>query len=56
VNANTNTELGNDPQPQLYHLRDDLAEKHNVAAEHPEVVKEMADLLREIRERGRSRP
>jgi arylsulfatase A-like enzyme len=56
VNANTNTELGNDPQPQLYHLGNDLGEKQNVAAEHPELVKEMAGLLRKIREAGRSRP
>lgn len=56
VNANTNTELGNDPQPQLYNLKDDLGEKHNVAAGHPELVREMAGLLRKIREAGRSRP
>jgi arylsulfatase A-like enzyme len=56
VNANTNTELGNDPQPQLYNLKDDLGEKHNVAAERPDLVEEMAGLLRKIREAGRSRP
>lgn len=53
---NTNIELGNALEPQLYNLKDDLGEKANLAAEHPERVREMAALLREIRERGRSRP
>ncbi len=56
INKNTNTELGNDPQPQLYNLRDDLGEKHNLAREHPEKVKEMAVLLAQLRRQGRSRP
>jgi arylsulfatase A-like enzyme len=55
-NVPTNTELGNDPQPQLYDLRHDLGEKNNVATEHPERVKEMAERLRQIRSAGRSRP
>lgn len=55
-NANTNTELGNDPQPQLYNLKDDLGEKQNLAAERPEIVKEMAAMLAKIRSDGRSRP
>jgi arylsulfatase A-like enzyme len=55
-NANTNTEMGNDPQPQLYNLKDDLGEKNNVAAERPDRVKEMAAFLRKVREQGRSRP
>jgi len=56
MNANTNTELGNDPQPQLYDLKNDLGEKQNVAAQHPEIVKEMAALLAKIRSAGHSRP
>ena len=55
-NAGTNTELGNDPQPQLYNLKDDLGEKKDLAAERPEMVKEMAALLAKIRSDGRSRP
>ncbi len=55
-NANTNTELGNDPQPQLYNLKDDLGEKKNLAAEQPEIVKKMAAMLAKIRSEGRSRP
>jgi arylsulfatase A-like enzyme len=49
LNRNTNTELGNDPAPQLYDLSKDLAEKNNVAAEHPERVKVMAEKLAKIR-------
>jgi arylsulfatase A-like enzyme len=56
INANTNTELGNAPQPQLYDLKSDLGEKNNLAEQHPEVVKEMAALLTQIRKAGRSRP
>ena len=56
LNKSTNTELGNDPEPQLYDLKTDIGEKHNVAAEHPEIVKEMAALLAKIRNDGRTRP
>jgi arylsulfatase A-like enzyme len=56
INRNTNIELGRDSQPQLYNLKDDLGEKHNLAAEHPDRAKAMADLLHRIRKRGRSRP
>ena len=48
-NENTDIELGNAPEPQLYNRASDEAEQQNVAAEHPEVVKEMAALLEEIR-------
>jgi len=56
INRNVNIELGNDRQPQLYDLKNDLGEKDNVAAEHPEKVKELASLLKKIRSDGRSRP
>jgi arylsulfatase A-like enzyme len=56
VNANTGIELGHDTQPQLYDLKNDLAEKHNVAAEHPELIKELTALLKKIRDDGRTRP
>jgi len=48
-NENTNTELGNAPQPQLYNLATDIGEQHDVAAENPERVKEMSGLLDKIR-------
>ena len=56
INRNVNIELGNYPDPQLYNLKNDLGEKHNLAAEHPEVVKELATLLKKIIEDGRTRP
>jgi len=56
VNKNTNTELGNDPAPQLYDLAADIGEKNNVAASHPEKVSELSDLLKRIRTQARSRP
>jgi arylsulfatase A-like enzyme len=56
MNTNTNTELGNDPAPQLYDLSTDLGEKHNVAPAHPEIVEELSALLKKIRSDGRTRP
>ena len=52
----TSTELGNDPRPQLYDLTADLGETRNVAAEHPEVVRQLSEELARIRRAGRSRP
>jgi arylsulfatase A len=47
-----------DPQGpvELYHIKTDLAQKHNVAAEHPERVKELQALLKKIRDKGHSAP
>jgi arylsulfatase A-like enzyme len=56
IARNVNIELGNDPQPQLYNLKNDLGEKHNLADKHPEMVKELASMLEKIRSDGRSRP
>ncbi len=50
VMANTNTETGNDPMPQLYNLRKDIGEKNNLASENQDVVKELSDLLSNIKE------
>lgn len=49
-NEQTNTELANDPLPQLYDLEADLGETRNVAAEHPDRVAAMAARLAAIRE------
>ena len=46
-NSLTNIELGNDRQPQLYRLTDDLGERHNVAEQYPEVVARMQQLLQD---------
>lgn len=52
LNPNTNTELGNDPSPQLYHLASDPGERNNLAARYPERVQHMSTLLEKIRLRG----
>jgi arylsulfatase A len=46
-----------DEQPvELYNLKDDITQRHNLAAEHPETVREMQLLLRKIRDQGHSAP
>ena len=55
IQVNTNTETGNDPLPQLYNLSNDLGEKNNVAPANQQVVKELTDLLKKIRDDGRTR-
>ncbi len=44
-NVPTNSELGNDPEPQLYDLETDPGETHNVAGEHPELVARLRNEL-----------
>ena len=56
VNRNTGTELGNDPQPQLYDLSKDPGETNNLAAQEPERLKAMLASLERIRAQPRSRP
>jgi arylsulfatase A len=55
VNQNTNTELSNDAEPQLYNLASDPGEKSNVASQYPERVKKLTELLDKVRAEGRSR-
>jgi arylsulfatase A-like enzyme len=55
LQVNTNTETGNDPEPQLYNLKTDLGEKNNVATQNPLIVKELTDILQKIRNDGRTR-
>ncbi|WP_143304753.1 sulfatase family protein [Chitinophaga vietnamensis] len=49
IDGNVNIELGNDPAPQLYDLSKDIGEHHNVAAQHPDIVKELAAALQAIK-------
>jgi arylsulfatase A-like enzyme len=56
VNANTNTETGIDPQGQLYNLETDPGERTNLASQHPDRLKAMADRLEAIRQSARTRP
>jgi len=56
VSKFTHVETGMALQPQLYDLAADLGEKHNVAAQHPELVKELAAKLEAVCASPRSRP
>jgi arylsulfatase A-like enzyme len=53
--TNTNTETGNNTNPQLYNLNIDIGEKNNLARHNPDLVKELSDLLKKIRDDGRTR-
>jgi arylsulfatase A-like enzyme len=44
------------PPVQLYHLGDDIAERRNLQAEHPEVVARLTRLLERYVSEGRSTP
>lgn len=55
MNANTNTELGNDTVPQLYDLAADPGETRNLAESQPARVEQMAALLGRIRKNGTDR-
>ncbi len=50
VNRNTNTELGNSGQPQLYNLAKDPGETTNLAGELPEQLAELQQMLAEVKE------
>jgi hypothetical protein len=44
-----NIETGNFPGPQLYDLNKDIGEKNNLADQYPDKVKELSDLLNEVK-------
>ena len=46
-NGLTQTELGNSEQEQLYNLHNDIGEKNNLAAQYPEKVKQLKQILEE---------
>ena len=50
VMINTGTETGNDTIPQLYNLQTDIGEKNNEASANTLIVKELTDLINNIRE------
>ena len=55
-NHYTNTELGNDKQPQLYRLDTDPGERNNVAAEYPNKTAELSFLLETVKNRNDNVP
>ena len=56
VNIYTNIELGNSSEPQLYNLDEDISQRKNVAAEHPSIVEQMSNRLKELLESKATRP
>lgn len=48
----TNTELGNNKEPQLYDLKADIGERTNVASDHPDVVAAMQQCLEQEKAKG----
>ena len=52
IQQNTKTELGNDPEPQLYDLAADEGERNNLATTHPEKLRELGAVLDGIRRAG----
>lgn len=55
IATETNTELGNDPDGQLYDLATDIGETRNLVAKHPEIANGMKAQLQKIRRDGKSR-
>lgn len=51
MDMSTNTELGNNQQPQLYDLSVDIGEKNNLANQYPMRVNELAALLQKARDK-----
>lgn len=51
LKVNSNTETGNDPLPQLYNIKTDIGEKNNVAADNPEVLNELRQILTDVKDK-----
>ncbi len=51
----TNIEMGNDTNPQLYNLKEDIGETKNLALKNPEKLRELEDLLSGIMKKGKTR-
>jgi arylsulfatase A-like enzyme len=51
----TGIESGNDPNPQLYNLKEDPGEQNNLVQDHSEIVKKLASMLTKIKETDRTR-
>ena len=53
--AHVSIETGFITQPQLYHLKDDIGESKNVAAEHPDKVEKLAALIDKVKNTSKTR-
>jgi arylsulfatase A-like enzyme len=49
MSSEVNIELGNDHEPQLYDLKSDPGETKNIASLHPDKIKNLTALLRDVR-------
>ena len=56
MNVNTNTEMGNLPEPQLYDLSQDVGQIQNVAAGRADLVGNMSARLAEMLNGEGTRP
>ncbi|MDR2146022.1 MAG: arylsulfatase [Tannerella sp.] len=52
---NTATESGFITEPQLYNLKDDAGERNNIAAEHPDEVKKLAERVEKVKNTSKTR-
>lgn len=55
LKINSNTETGNDTIPQLYNLKSDIGEKINVSNANATVLKQLSELLKDIKDAKFSR-
>ena len=47
-------ETGNNTKTQLYNLKEDPGERHNLADKHPDILEKLKTKLNQIREAGRT--
>jgi len=52
VAVNTKTETGNNPEPQLYELKNDIGEQKNLAESQPERFTKLRSVLQTIRQKN----
>lgn len=50
VDTFVNIRLGNSPSPQLYNLKEDIGEHHNLASKYPGKVKQLAARLQKVKD------
>jgi arylsulfatase A-like enzyme len=52
INKKVNIELGNSENYQLYNIKEDIGQEHNLAESNPEKLKEMVTAFEKIKEKG----
>ncbi|MBM4104642.1 MAG: arylsulfatase [Planctomycetes bacterium] len=51
----TGIETGNNPQPQLYNLKDDPGERNNLADKHPDILNKLKPMLEKVKQANRTK-